>query len=131
MPTVLIETCLQREPAAEVAIMNAVHAALVEAFKIPVNDREVRLLVHAPHRFQAPPDRAHPELFTIIGIDAFAGRSVDAKRKLYRAIVDKLEPLGIPRDHVLTTVRDHPLENWGVRGGVAACDVKLGFEVNV
>lgn len=131
MPTVLIETCLQREPAAEVAIMNAVHAALVEAFKIPVNDREVRLLVHAPHRFQAPPDRAHPELFTIIGIDAFAGRSVDAKRKLYRAIVDKLEPLGIPRDHVLTTVRDHPLENWGVRGGVAACDVKLGFDVNV
>lgn len=131
MPTVLIETCLQREPAAEVAIMNAVHAALVEAFKIPVNDREVRLLVHAPHRFQAPPDRAHPELFTIIGIDAFAGRSVDAKRKLYRAIVDKLEPLGIPRDHVLTTVRDHPLENWGVRGGVAACDVNLGFDVNV
>lgn len=131
MPTVLIETCLQREPAAEVAIMNAVHAALVEAFKIPVNDREVRLLVHPPHRFQAPHDRAYPALYTLISIDAFAGRSVDAKRKLYRAIVDKLEPLGIPRDHVLTTVRDHPLENWGVRGGVAACDVDLGFSVNV
>ena len=131
MPTVLIETCLQREPEAEVALMNAVHAALVEAFKIPVNDREVRLVVHAPHRFQAPLDRAHPELYTLIGIDAFAGRSVDAKRKLFAAIVDKLEPLGIPRDHVLTTVRDHPLENWGVRGGKAACDIDLGFQVNV
>ena len=131
MPTVLIETCQEREPEAEVAIMNAVHTALVEAFKIPVGDREVRLLVHAPHRLQAPPDRAHPKLFTLISIDAFAGRSVDAKRALYRAIVDKLEPLGIPRDHVLTILREHPRENWGLRGGVAGCDANLGFKVNV
>lgn len=131
MPTVLIETCCPREPEAEVALMNAVHAALVEAFKIPENDREVRLVVHAPHRFQVPPDRAHPELFTLIGIDAFAGRSLDAKRALYRAIVDKLAPLGIPRDHVLTIIREHPTENFGVRGGQAACDIDLGFKVNV
>ena len=131
MPTVMIETRLPREPEAEAALMAAVHAALVEAFKIPANDREVRLIVHAPHRFQAPPDRAQPELFTLISIDAFAGRSVDAKRLLYRTIVDKLEPLGIPRDHVLTVLREHPMENWGVRGGKAACDVNLGFQVNV
>ena len=38
--------------------------------------------------------------------DAFAGRSLDAKRALYRAIVDRLEPLGIPRDHVMTVLRE-------------------------
>ena len=131
MPTVLIETRLPREPEAEMALIDAVHAALVEAFKIPVTDRELRLIVHAPHRFAYPPDRAHPELFTLISIDAFAGRSVDAKRKLYAAIVDNLAPLGIPRDHVLTVLREHPMENWGLRGGRAGCDVALGFEVKV
>ena len=35
---------------------------------------------------------------------ALPGRSAEAKRQLYGEIVDRLEPLGIPRDHVL----DHP-----------------------
>ena len=56
---------------------------------------------------------------------------MDAKRQLYAAIVDKLEPLGIARDHVLTILREHPAENFGVRGGKAACDFDLGFKVNV
>lgn len=131
MPTVLIETRMARSAEAETALMDAVHAALVQAFQIPPNDREVRLIAHAPHRFQAPPDRALPECFTLISIDAFAGRSTEAKRALYRAIVDRLEPLGIPPDHVLTVLREHPRENWGVRGGRAACDVDLGFRVEV
>jgi hypothetical protein len=45
--------------------------------------------------------------------------------------VERLEVLGIPADHVLITVRDAPPENWGIRGGQAASDVDLGFEVNV
>lgn len=131
MPTALIETRMPRSAEAETALMDAVHAALVAAFHIPPGDREVRLITHEPHRFQAPPDRSRPECFTLISIDAFAGRSTDAKRALYRAIVDRLEPLGIPRDHVLTVLREHPRENWGVRGGLAACDVNLGFTVEV
>ena len=131
MPTVLIETRLPRPPADEEAIIDAVHAALVEAFRIPETDRELRLVQHAPHRMTCPPDRAQPELFTIITIDAFAGRSLEAKRALYAAIVARLAPLGIPPDHVLTVLREHPLANWGVRGGRAACDVDLGFNVNV
>lgn len=66
-----------------------------------------------------------------MSIDAFAGRSVDAKRALYREIVEALEPLGIPRDHVSVVLRDVPTGNWGVRGGQAACDVELGFEIEV
>ncbi len=131
MPTVLIETRLPRPPADEVAIIDAVHAALVDAFRIPATDRELRLIQHAPHRMTCPPDRAQPELFTIITIDAFAGRSIEAKRVLYRAIVARLTPLGIPGDHVLTVLREHPLENWGLRGGRAGCDVELGFNVQV
>jgi hypothetical protein len=51
--------------------------------------------------------------------------------RLYGEIVDRLEPLGIPRDHVSITLRESPAENWGVRSGQAACDVDLGFNVKV
>lgn len=75
--------------------MEAVHAALVSAFRILPTDRNVRLVVHEPHRFVCPPHLAQPELYTHVSIDAFAGRSLDAKRALYRGIVENLGALGI------------------------------------
>lgn len=131
MPSTTIDVRLYRSVEDEIAIIDAVHAALVSAFKIPPDDKHVRLVEHLPHRLAHPPTLAHPELMTLVTIDAFAGRSVDAKRALYRAIVANLEPLGIPADHVSITVRDLPQESWGIRGGQAACDVDLGFDVGV
>jgi phenylpyruvate tautomerase PptA (4-oxalocrotonate tautomerase family) len=131
MPSVLIEVRRSTTPEEETALMEAVHAALREAFKILPHDRNVRLLVHPPHRFACPPDRAHPELYTHVSIDAFAGRSLEAKRALYRTIVANLGRLGIPADHVKILLREVPAENWGIRGGQAGCDVDLGFKVDV
>jgi phenylpyruvate tautomerase PptA (4-oxalocrotonate tautomerase family) len=131
MPTVLIEVRKSYTPEEEMGLIEAVHAALRDAFKIKPGDRDVRLIVHEPHRFACPPACEKPEAFTLIGIDAFAGRSVDAKRNLYRAIVANLEPFGIPKDHVKIVLREQPRENWGIRGGQAACDVDLGFKVDV
>jgi phenylpyruvate tautomerase PptA (4-oxalocrotonate tautomerase family) len=131
VPHVLIETRRVASREEEVALMEAVHGALVRAFRIPESDRHVRLLVHEPHRFAVPPATAQPGRFTQISVDAFAGRSIDAKRALYREIVQSLEPLGIPADHVSVLVRDAPRENWGIRGGQAASDVDLGFDVEV
>jgi phenylpyruvate tautomerase PptA (4-oxalocrotonate tautomerase family) len=131
MPSVLIEARKTRTPEEETALMEAVHAALREAFRIVPGDRNVRLVVHQPHRFGCPPHLAQPELYTHVSIDAFAGRSLDAKRALYRAIVENLSALGIPKDHVKILLREVPRENWGVRGGQAACDVELGFKIDV
>ena len=131
MPHVLIETRRAGSQAEEVALIDAVHGALLRAFRIPAEDRHVRLLVHAPHRFAVPPGTEQPERFTQISIDAFTGRSLGAKRALYREIVESLEPLGIPRDHVSVLIREAPREDWGIRGGQAASDVELGFDVNV
>jgi phenylpyruvate tautomerase PptA (4-oxalocrotonate tautomerase family) len=131
MPYVLIETRREYSEAEEVALMDAVHGALQRAFRIPPSDRHVRLLAHEPHRFACPPGKAQPDRYTQVSVDAFAGRSIDAKRALYRQIVESLEPLGIPRDHISIVVRDIPLTNWGIRGGAAACDIDLGFDVNV
>ncbi|HVX95316.1 MAG TPA: tautomerase family protein [Polyangia bacterium] len=131
MPSVLIEIRRSIPADEETAIIDAVHAALREAFKILPGDRNVRLVAHAPHRFACPPERAKPDLYTHVSIDAFAGRSLDAKRALYRTIVLNLEALGIPRDHVKIVLREIPRENWGIRGGQAGCDVELGFKVDV
>jgi hypothetical protein len=57
--------------------------------------------------------------------------SIDAKRDLYKAIVNNLEPLGIPKDHVKILPREIQKENWGICGGQAGCDVELGFKVEV
>ncbi|MBI1424474.1 MAG: tautomerase family protein [Gammaproteobacteria bacterium] len=131
MPSVLIEVRRKYNAAQEVAIMEAVHAALRDAFKIMSNDKNVRLIAHEPHRFMCPPDREKPDRYTHISIDAFAGRSLDAKRNLYRTIVNNLEPLGIPKDHVKILLREIPKEDWGIRGGQAACDVDLGYKIDV
>jgi len=131
MPSVLIEVRKSYAPEQETALMEAVHAALREAFRILPGDRNVRLMVHAPHRFACPPHLAQPDLYTHVSIDAFAGRSLGAKRALYRAIVENLSALGIPKDHVKILLRELPRENWGIRGGQAAIDVELGFKVDV
>lgn len=111
--------------------MEAVHSSLREAFKILPGDRNVRLLVHEPHRFQCPPGCEMPEFYTHISVDCFAGRSLDAKRKLYSSIVKNLAVYGIPENHVKIMLREITAENWGIRGGKAGCDVDLGFEINV
>lgn len=131
MPATLIEIRRHCSQEQEVAIIDAVHAALVSSFRIPPADRTVRLMVHEPHRMACSPSLAQPELYTLVSVDAFAGRSLDAKRSLYTAIVTNLNALGIPRNHIKILLRELPKENWGIRGGQAGCDVELGFTVEV
>lgn len=131
MPSSLVEVRRPWSEREEVAILDAVHDALVATFRIPAEDRNVRLVVHAPHRFAHPPRLTQPELATVVTIDCFAGRSTDAKRALYRAVVQRLSALGIPADHVTVKLHEIAAENWGIRGGQAACDVDLGFDVHV
>ncbi|MFI8011880.1 tautomerase family protein [Acinetobacter sp. ABJ_C4_1] len=131
MPSVLIEVRQQYDIEVEIRIMEGVHAALRDAFQILPHDRNVRLIVHEPHRFQCPPNKEKPEFYTLISIDGFAGRSLDAKRKLYKNIVNNLETLGIPIDHVKIMLREITAENFGIRGGQAACDVDLGYKIDV
>lgn len=131
MPTVLIEVRRRYSPAEESALIDAVHDALVTAFQIPAQDKNIRLVAHEPHRFAVPAHLAQPECRTLVSIDCFTGRSLDAKRALYTGIVENLEKLSIPRDHVMITLHEVDRDNWGIRGGQAATDVELGFNVQV
>jgi phenylpyruvate tautomerase PptA (4-oxalocrotonate tautomerase family) len=117
----------------EVSIIEAVQLALLQVLQLPANDRNVTLQVHAPHRMIVPPTLTQPDKRTVVNIAMFPGRSVDAKRRLYQAIVVALEhcAAAIPKDHVLICLREEPFEHWGIRGGQAACDVELGFSTRI
>ena len=129
MPLVMIETRRGLSPDTKRRMFDAVHGALMAAFKIPDHDRTQRLLEYAPEDFEIPPGRGAS--YTIVSIEAFAGRSVDAKRALYREIVARLADVGIPKADVFIVLKEIPVENWGLRGGVAACDIDLGFKITV
>ncbi len=76
-----------------------------------------------------PPGRS--ESYTLVEITLFSGRSLDAKRTLYQAIVRNLGALGIAPADIFIILHEVPLENWGIRGGVPASEAELGFRVDV
>jgi phenylpyruvate tautomerase PptA (4-oxalocrotonate tautomerase family) len=129
MPLIRIEIREGWSRAEKSRLLGAIHAAAVEALQIPDEDRTQILTEHPADAFEFPPGRG--ERFTLVEVTMFAGRSLDAKRRLYRAVVRHLGRLGIPPSDVLIVLNEVPLENWGIRGGTPASDVDLGFEVGI
>ena len=130
MPSTLIEVRRTYTPAQQVALMNAVHEALVAAFKIPDDDRFIRLRKFEPHAMVNGRSDGVRDTYTRVTIDCFSGRSIEAKRALYRQIVERLAVHDIPHDDVSILLRESPPENWG-SGGVPASDYDLGFKIDV
>ena len=126
MPSSLIEVRRQYRPAEEAALIDGVHDALVAAFGVAAPDKNVRLVVHEPHRFAVAAKLTEPARATVVTIDCLPGRSLDAKRALYAGIVERFAAIGIPGDHVTILLRESDAQNWGIRGGQAACDVLPG-----
>jgi phenylpyruvate tautomerase PptA (4-oxalocrotonate tautomerase family) len=129
MPFSKIEVCRSRTPEQVQALIESVHQSLREAFKIPECDRHIRYIEHKPEHFAIPPDKS--ENYTLVEITLFPGRSPQAKKVLFRSIVTRFETLGIPRSDVYVVLNEQPLENWGLRGGIPASDLDLGFKLDV
>ncbi len=129
MPVVRLDVIEGRSPAQKRALLQAVHAALVEALRIPEDDRTQRLVEHAREDFEIPPGRS--DAYLLGEITMFAGRSTQAKRNLYQAIVRNVGELGIAPSDVLVVLHESPMENWGVQGGRMASEVDLGFDIQV
>jgi phenylpyruvate tautomerase PptA (4-oxalocrotonate tautomerase family) len=129
MPLIRVEIREGWSRAEKARLLDAVHAAAVEALKILDEDRTQILTEHPADAFELPPGKG--DRFTLIAVTMFAGRSLDAKRRLYQTVVGNLGRLGIPPSDVLVVLHEVPLENWGLRGGTPASEVDLGFEVDV
>jgi phenylpyruvate tautomerase PptA (4-oxalocrotonate tautomerase family) len=137
MPIVSIEVANSFTKDEEIALMKSVYSALKEVFELSDDAINIRLFVHEPHRFAIPPTKnksetyPHPELYTVISIDCFSGRTTDTKRRLYRRLAENLETCGIPQDHIKIVLRESNQENWGILGGQAGCDVDVGYKIEV
>ena len=110
------------------ALIAAVQSALVEGIRIPEQDRDIRIIEYPAHAF-APRASKGPG-YTIVEVSMFTGRSVEAKRRLYAALVREFAAFGVPAGDVKVVVHDVPRENWGL-GGKSAVDIELGFKVEV
>ncbi len=101
--------------------------ALVQSIRIPDYDRKQRMYELDADNFEAPSGD-----ITIIEITMFKGRSIKAKKQLFRVIVDNLaENPGIKSDDIIIVLHEPPLENWGIRGGKPASEVDIGFKIDV
>ena len=129
MPHVRIDVIEGRTPAEKRALLDAVHQSLMEALKIPDWDNNQRLLEYPADAYDLPPECSHKR--TYIECTQFTGRSLEAKKRLYQLLVDRLEALGTPRRDVVIVLHEPVMENWGVHGGRPASEVDLGYSLNV
>jgi phenylpyruvate tautomerase PptA (4-oxalocrotonate tautomerase family) len=128
MPTSKIEV-LRNRPAAEVqAMMQALYEAQREALKVPEDDRQIRYVEHKREHFPIPPDKT--ENYTIVEISIFPGRSLEAKRNLYKGIFQRFEKLGIQATDLIVILNEPPMDNYGIRG-LPASEVEIGFKLDV
>lgn len=108
-------------------IADGIHNALVRCFKIPDDD-------YNHHFVELTTDslfiKNRSSNYTLIEMTIFPGRSMDAKRCLYKEITSKLGEMGIAAIDVMIVLHQPPLENWGL-AGKAGNDADIGFNLNV
>ena len=109
-------------------ISDDVHEALVDAFKIPQDDYNHRIIKLDPARFIHSERQNDRCIF--INIFIFPGRSKDAKRKLYAGIYERLGRRGIKESDLIVVLNEPSLENWGIKGKPGD-EVDIGFNLNV
>jgi phenylpyruvate tautomerase PptA (4-oxalocrotonate tautomerase family) len=110
-------------------LIDALHAAMMEALRIPERDRNIRYIEHQPEHFATPPDVS--ENYVLIELSMFPGRSLEAKRLLYQGIVKRFGAIGIQPKDIFIVIHEVPMDNWGIRGGIPASEVQLGFKIDV
>jgi len=129
MPLVTVTMIKGKPKEFRKSILDAVHFALVTAFKIPDHDRNQRIVEIDSDNLEYPSGKS--DNFITIEMNIFPGRSVAAKKILYQEIVARLKTLGIQSDDILILLNEPLLHNWGIRGGYPASEVDIGFKLDV
>jgi phenylpyruvate tautomerase PptA (4-oxalocrotonate tautomerase family) len=127
MPLIKIELARGKGKSFLLKLMDAVMTSVQETLKIPSDDTNIRLVEHDPEFFimKKPYE-------ILIEITLFSGRTAETRKMLFRSIVDSLHSkFAIDKDAVFTVLNEQPRENWGIRGGVPASEVGLGFKVDI
>jgi len=123
MPFVQITLTKGKPPKTISTIVDSVHKALVEEFKIPELDKfqivqevEANNLIFPPNYLGVP----HSENIVYIHITAKKGRTVEMKKQLYKKIAMLIsEKTSISSDDVFIVLSENKEENWSFGRGQA------------
>jgi phenylpyruvate tautomerase PptA (4-oxalocrotonate tautomerase family) len=129
MPHAAIHRLHNALPNDRKAVVEAVNRAMVNALKVPDDSHPVRLQEYPAEAFLIP--AASSDAFTLVEATIFSGRTLETKRALYRAIIEEFGAIGIAATDVRVVLYEVPRENWGLKGGVPASEIDLGFEVEI
>lgn len=127
MPLIKIELIKGLEKESIIKIMSLVMDAVVESLKLRDDDRNIRLSEYESDFFNMKSPYK-----VLIEITMFKGRTKETKKLLYQNIVNSLFINKLyNKDEIFIVLNEQVLENWGVRGGVSADEIKLNFNVNI
>lgn len=122
MPLVRIALLKGKRPAWRRDLGDAVHRAMVETIGVPANDRFQLFTEHEADDFVFDGQYlgvARTRNLVIIQITLNAGRTLEQKRALYRAIADHAVPLGLRCEDIFINLVEVAKENWSFGNGVA------------
>lgn len=106
-----------------------IHECIVDAFQYPKEKKAHRFIYIDKDSFFYFERRTVKH--TIIEISIFEGRSVEAKKNLYRLLFDRFDTeLNITPMDLEITLFETPRHNWGIRGK-SGDELTLSYEVNV
>jgi phenylpyruvate tautomerase PptA (4-oxalocrotonate tautomerase family) len=128
MPNTRLETNAGWINGRHAEIVAAIQRALIEGIRIPDTDRDIRILEYAAGNFFPPPGRG--PCYSVVEISMFAGRSIEAKARLYAALQRELGAFGLAEGDLKIVIHDVPVQNWGLRGKPAD-PATLTFRVDV
>ena len=110
-------------------LSTTIHACVVEALNYPPEKKFQRFFPLQAEDFEYPSDRSNK--YIIIEILMFVGRTMEAKKNLYRLLFERLkEKLDISSLGIEIILIETPSHNWGIRG-VAGDELNLNYKVNV
>jgi hypothetical protein len=109
-------------------LSDAIHAATMDALKLPEAKRFHRFIPMEAECFLTPADRTID--YTIIEVSMFQGRSADMKKDFIRQLFRNAASVGVGVNDLEITITETPMANWGIRG-VPADELHFDYSVNV
>ncbi|MBN1604687.1 MAG: tautomerase family protein [Chitinispirillaceae bacterium] len=125
MPLITISLFRGKTAEHKKRINDAIHESLMIHFNIKNWDYNQKTNEYSREDWTIPDGRS--DNYVLIEICVFPGRSKETKKNLYAEIVNRLEDTGIKKEDVFIALQEQPMENWGIRGGISADEVDLGY----
>jgi phenylpyruvate tautomerase PptA (4-oxalocrotonate tautomerase family) len=122
MPLVRIDLVRGRRPDEVRAIADATHRALVDVLEIPERDRFQIITEHdADHIIALDAGLGFERTNQLVMIQVFtqSGRTTEVKQRVYRAVAEQLEGLGISGENAFISIIENGPHDWSFGCGRA------------